>query len=526
MPIPLPMRLSRPLAVAALVLGVSVALAAASPAHAAADPLARALARGQITEPEYALAQADALFHPRRFASRYPGAHRPGPHDATGVLRRLRAALPALHGRELAHAQRLLARPTEDSDPYGLAYSKGVRTVCTQHVCVHWVIEGPDAPSLADTDHSGSADWAETTAAVFEEVWAKEVGSLGYRAPLPDAASGENGGDGRLDVYLADVGAEGYFGWCTTDDPASFAHRAVSAYCILDEDYANPDFDGLSPRAALEVTAAHEFFHAVQFAYDWLEDLWLMEGTAAWIEDVVYDGVNDNFRYLREDSPIVEPGVPLDLGRRGFEYGAWIFWRYLSERHGNAIVRRVWNHAGASSGSGDFSLAAVRRALAERHSSFERAFAGFAAANAEPAGSYQEGGRYPRAGRTVSILGGARWSSGPQTARVAHLASHVVAFRPAGGHVLRIAVDLPQRAARASVVVVPRVGRPRIRRIRVDGAGHGIAYVPFSPATVERVDLVLANAGTRYTCWRGTDLSCHGVALDDGRRFSYDATVS
>jgi len=30
------------------------------------------------------------------------------------------------------------------------------------------ILEGPDAPSLTDTDHSGSADWAETTAAVFE----------------------------------------------------------------------------------------------------------------------------------------------------------------------------------------------------------------------------------------------------------------------------------------------------------------------------------------------------------------------
>jgi hypothetical protein len=526
MPIPLAMRLSQPVAAAALMLGVSAALAAASPAHAAADPLDRTLARGSITEPEYALARADALFHPRRFASRYPGARRPGPHDATGVLRRLRAALPALRGRELAHAERLLARPTQDSDPYGLAYAEGVRTVCTQHVCVHWVVEGADAPSLADTDHSGSADWAETTAAVFEEVWAKEVGALGYRPPLDDDASDENGGDGRLDVYLADVGADGYFGWCTSDDPASWANREVSAYCVLDNDYRNPDFDGLSPRAALEVTAAHEFFHAVQFAYDWLEDLWLMEGTAAWIEDVVYDGVNDNFRYLRDDSPIVEPGVPLDRGRGGFEYGAWIFWRYLSERKGNGIVRRVWSHAAASSDSGDYSLAAVRHALAERHTSFERAFAGFTAANAEPAGSYSEGTRYPRAPRSVSVLGGARWSSGPQSARVAHLASRVVAFRPAGGHVLRISVDLPRGAARASVVVVPRSGRPRVRRIRTDGAGHGIAYVAFSPAIVQRVDLVLTNADTRYACWRGTDLSCHGVPLDDGRRFAFEATVS
>ena len=525
MPIPHVMRLPRSLAAAALVLGASVALAAASPAHAAADPLARALERGSITEPEYALARADALFHPRRFAARYPGARRPGPREATDVLRRLRAALPALHGRELTQAQRLLARPTQDSDVYGLAYEQGVRSVCTPHVCVHWTIEGPNAPSPADTDHSGSADWAETTAEVFEDVWAKEIVDLGYRAPLDDMASDENGGDGRLDVYLADVGTEGYFGWCETDDPASFAHRAVSAYCVLDNDYRNPDFDGMAPRAALEVTAAHEFFHAVQFAYDWLEDLWLMEGTATWMEDVVYDGVNDNLRYLREDSPIAEPGVPLDLGRGGFEYGAWIFWRYLSERHGNAFVRQVWNRAAATSGSGDYSLAAVRRVLARRHASFERAFAGFAAANAEPRGSYAEGGRYPHGSRTFTVLGGGRSSSGPQSVRVSHLSSRVVAFRPAGGHSLRVEVDLPRGAARASLVVVPRSGRPHVRTIRANGAGHGIAYVPFSPATVERVDLVLVNAGTRYACWRGTDLSCHGVALDDGRKFAYDATV-
>jgi hypothetical protein len=37
----------------------------------------------------------------------------------------------------------------------------------------------------------------------------------------------------------------------------------------------------------LKVTAAHEFFHAVQFAYDIGEDGWLMESTATWMEEHV-----------------------------------------------------------------------------------------------------------------------------------------------------------------------------------------------------------------------------------------------
>src|SRR5262245_38152358 len=133
MPIPHLMRFSLPPAALAALLGIAAALAFASPATAGTDPLARALANGSITEPEYALAQADALFHPRRFHARYPGARRPAPHEATGVLRRLRAALRGLHGRELVQAERLLARPTAASDPYGLAFAQGVRSFRTVH---------------------------------------------------------------------------------------------------------------------------------------------------------------------------------------------------------------------------------------------------------------------------------------------------------------------------------------------------------------------------------------------------------
>ena len=45
-----------------------------------------------------------------------------------------------------------------------------------------------------------------------------------------------------------------------------------------------------SPIENLQFTAAHQFFHAIQFGYDAYEDAWFMEGTAAWIEDEVYDG--------------------------------------------------------------------------------------------------------------------------------------------------------------------------------------------------------------------------------------------
>ena len=99
------------------------------------------------------------------------------------------------------------------------------------------------------------------------------------------------------------------------------------------------------------MTAAHEFFHAVQAAYDWFEDAWFMESTAAWMEDEVYTDINDNLQYLTS-SPLRHPEVPLDFGNTDdfYLYGAWIWWRFLSEYLGDtgSPTRRSFARPGSS----------------------------------------------------------------------------------------------------------------------------------------------------------------------------------
>ena len=64
----------------------------------------------------------------------------------------------------------------------------------------------------------------------------------------------------------------------------------MSAYCVVDNDYSPAEFPGVvNGLPALQVTAAHEFFHAVQFAYNAFQDSWLLESTAAWVEDEAFD---------------------------------------------------------------------------------------------------------------------------------------------------------------------------------------------------------------------------------------------
>ena len=122
----------------------------------------------------------------------------------------------------------------------------------------------------------------------------------------------------ELDVYLADVGALGLSGYVATDDPHadddSYQYRDYSAYVVVDNDFSVAQLGASGGSGGLRATAAHEFFHAVQFAYDSSEDAWLTEGTAVWMEDQVADDVNANRRWLRS-SPLVHPWVPVDSSR-------------------------------------------------------------------------------------------------------------------------------------------------------------------------------------------------------------------
>ena len=156
----------------------------------------------------------------------------------------------------------------------------------------------------------------------------------------------------------------------------------------------------------MQVTAAHEYFHAVQFAYDYYEDGWLMEATATWAEDELYDSVNDNVNYLADGQMGTEPGGlrgsqhALDGFWDGNFYGNWIFFRYLTERMTASkagmpvLVRDIWRLGPATA---DYSLRAVSTELAERGRDFGDTYASFAEANRRSRTTYDEGQsqRYP-----------------------------------------------------------------------------------------------------------------------------------
>ena len=275
---------------------------------------------------------------------------------------------------------------------------------------------------------------------------------------------------------------------------------------------------------SFRVTVAHEFFHAIQYAYDTAEDPWLMEATATWMEERVADDVNDNRQYLPHGQ-LGDPEVPLDQSPAGVApYGNWVFFEALSTRYGEDAVLGVWRRADSRKGAPDrFSTQAVDGYLTHHSSSLRAFYAAFAAGNLAPRSVYPEAraGRYPSAPVAGTLTLKADKPRYSRSLLLDHLTSTTLALRPGstlkGAYRLRLRLDLPAPARGAgAVVVVERADGTRVRRpLELDAGGSAMVRANFRPGTVTRVLVTLTNASLRFSCWQDSSFSCQGVSRDD-----------
>ncbi|WP_210504118.1 MXAN_6640 family putative metalloprotease [Nocardioides xinjiangensis] len=450
------------------------------------------------------------------------GDARPTDPSATLVLRDLWMKKSELRGTERRRADALLARPTDGvSDPQGFGYTVAeAPPVCNTRLCVHYVPTGTDAPP--------SPDWPAQNLATMDSVWSTIVDQMGYRAPVRDGA---RGGSSLFDVYLKDLGGDLY-GFCAGERRAK--KRTASGYCVLDNDFAASQFPNGTPLDNLVVTAGHEFFHAVQYAYDYAEDPWMLESTATWMEERIASHVNDNRQYLPV-SQIYAPQIPLDAFSQtnGFQYGNWVFWEYLSSRYGTRIVNKAWKQAGTLKGDGNkYSLQAIDRVLRGK-GGLRKNYATYAAGNLTPAANFPEGAEYAGgrifAGKALSK----RKRSKRFATRIHHLASASYLYVPGTGldgrrWKLALRVSGPaKRTSPSAVVVVHRVdGRRQVKLVRLGRGGDGGTRVSFDNRSVGAVSVTLVNGSTRYRCDRDTVLACGGKPVDDRLRFAVKGRVT
>jgi len=181
------------------------------------------------------------------------------------------------------------------------------------HFTIHYATTGTDAPPLTATPPSSTPDWIKTVANTFENVYTQEVNTLGYTAPPTTP----------YHVYLQQLADLNEFGHTQSE---VLTGQSATSYIAIDNDFSEPIFAPYNGLAALQITAAHEFHHAIQFGYNYFFETWYAEATSTWVEDEVHDSVNQLYDY--SDDYLQNPSRSLDTPvstSTGGGYGRWIF---------------------------------------------------------------------------------------------------------------------------------------------------------------------------------------------------------
>jgi hypothetical protein len=277
----------------------------------------------------------------------------------------------------------LAIRPTDPRAPlWRYDPTDQVEHFDSAHFRVHFTRAGRHAVPDDDADADGVPDYVGEVAATYEDVLAFYT-AQGFRPPVSDAdLPGDNGGDGRFDVYLIDF-ARASDGNFESDACRSDGGTHCIGHVVQENDFAGYGYP--SRQFATRVLASHEFFHAIQSAYDGEQDVIVTEGTAVWASDTFDPTLHE----LENFAPgyLADPGRSLDVPPGGpvptFAYGASLFFRFLEERYDRDLIRKLWEHLEDGHGLGgaadpQWLDQLVLLLPAEYDSSFAEAFADFA----------------------------------------------------------------------------------------------------------------------------------------------------
>jgi len=236
------------------------------------------------------------------------------------------------------------------------------------HFIIHYATSGFDAPPMTTTPPNAAPDWVLTVADVFETVYTTEVTSFGYKAPatLP------------YPVYLQQR-APSDFGFTESD---ILTGQSSTSFIVIDNDFADAIYHPYNGLPGLQITAAHEFHHAIQYFYNFFFEAWYAEATSSWMEDEVYDSVNQLYDYSR--NYLLNPTTSLDLAvsvNTGGGYGRWLFNRWLAENHNSVMIRSIWEKLQGTTAQNGLDipmLPVIDNTLQDLQSSLPVAFTSFA----------------------------------------------------------------------------------------------------------------------------------------------------
>lgn len=210
------------------------------------------------------------------------------------------------------------------------------------HFTLHYDTAGYQSVPLEDLSKNGTPDYIDSALVIFDHVWDVEINQLGFQPPpAADGSAIEN-----YHIYFTK--SYSYYGWTTPDQQISSGPvNTFTSFIEINANFYQTHFytGGLN---ALRVTAAHEFNHAIQLGYNLRADeygnyseLFFLEMTSTWLEDYVYEDVNDYYQYLNNFIPNIDK-IKFNAAYNNYEYANSLYLHMLEEKFGARIVPEIW----------------------------------------------------------------------------------------------------------------------------------------------------------------------------------------
>ncbi len=259
---------------------------------------------------------------------------------------------------------------------------------------IHFDTTGVNEPFLFNEYGKIPGSWrmyVDSVAKYIDSVYNVVVNLMGFEFNFNDDTLG---GGSEYDIYIQNL-SEGLYGETVFDYSNPLPRIGVAkrflSYMRIDNSYYESSYYTRGVNA-LKVTLAHEFGHAVQLlSYGlWDEDIWFYEMTSTWLEEAVFDDVNDYYAYLPRFFKATRTSIYLHDG-----YDLVVLGIFLQERFTHRVIVKSWEKIREHP-----PLLSLEFSLNSFNSSLKREFVEFSLWNyytgrrAKP-GYYKEGANYP-----------------------------------------------------------------------------------------------------------------------------------
>lgn len=342
------------------------------------EQLRAALNQGRLTYEQYLVYSALNIFAPEQIPQPYQLASTDLPlKTGTFIVQEVKANWQRLSPAAQAQLAPYFERPQL---PRSVLSPSG-------RFRIHFETFGSHQVDATDANQNKIPDFIDRSAEYFDHTHAAIVNELGYDSPPADS-----GGRGKeFDIYVLALNRT--YGITYLEEQVPGKTDAFSCYIEIDNDYAG---FSTKPLPALMVTSAHEYFHAVQVGYRYRDDdVFFMEMCSTWMEDYLYDEVNDYLLYLNNFFNQINYPFYYTNGS-WFEYASCLWNHMIVKKYGPDVIRQIWAAIPRQP-----ALLAIRQVLGGYGTTLNRELADFGLWNyftgsrADTVRYYPEGHLYP-----------------------------------------------------------------------------------------------------------------------------------